>query len=141
MLLKRTKKGVTLVELIVAIVVLAIAIAPLVVMVADIVRKHAQAETFYKAMVLGRDKMEEILAKEFDDISDETDEPIAGYTRTVSVHYVDPDNPPTSCLNGTQSYSLDCYVSSITDYKRVDVVVHHELIGDLYFSCIVSRSH
>ena len=134
-------KGVTLMELIVAIVVLGVAIAPLLVMVSDVVTKHAQAEIYYRAIVIGRDLMEEVLAKSFDDIVSETKEPVPGYPSTISVNYVDPDSSPTGCTNGIQTYALDCYKSSATDYKRIDITVHNDLIGDLHFSSVVSRSH
>jgi len=128
----KTTKSITLIELVIAIVVFAVAIPPLLGMVSDVVRKHTQGETVYKATVLGRDLLEEILTKRFDekttktggewstigpdagetDVSDYDDvddydglneEPISGYTREVSVHYVDPDNSPANCLNGSQN--------------------------------------
>lgn len=167
----RAKKGVTLIELIVAIVVFSVAIPPLLTMVSDVVRKHAQGEVTYKATVLGRDLLEEILTKRFDekttktggewstigpdkgetdrerydDVDDYdgfTDEPINGYTERVSVHYVDPDSSPAACLNGSQTYPLDCYKDDRSlDYKRIDVTVHNDLIGDLHFSFVVSSNH
>ena len=165
------KKSLTLIELVITIIVLGVAIPPLLRMVSDVMTKYARGEITYKATVLGRDLLEEILTKGFDEKSTKTggewspigpdagetdeseyddvddydgfdDEPISGYARTVSVHYVDPDNSPASCLNGTQNYPLDCYKDDKTlDYKRVDITVHHNLIGNLYFSSIVSSNH
>ena len=165
------KNSMTLIEIIVTIVVLSIAIPPLLRMISDVMIKHTKGETYYKATILGRDLLEKILTKRFDEKTEKTggewsdigpdsgetdeskyddvddydgfsDEPVNGYTRSVSVHYVDPDNSPSNCLNGDQNYPLDCYKDDKTlDYKRIDITVHHNLIGNLYFSSIVSSNH
>ena len=166
----RFKKGLTLIEVIAVIVTFAIGVPPLIIMISDVTHKAIEGESYYQAIVVGRDLMEEILCKRFDErktppwsdvlgpdpgessVSDYDDiddydgytDTIKGYQRSVQVHYIDPDSSPSGCLNGPQSNSLDCYKSdtqNTLDYKRIDITVSHRLIGEIYFSCVVSKGH
>jgi len=144
------KKGMTLIELIVIIVVFAIAMPPLMLMLSDTIQKSVWREKYYQGIVFGRDKIEYILSNNFADISICTNpatcpytDALNGYQRNVTVHYVEPNQsePPSNCTNGTQKYALDCYKSSSTNYKRIDIDVQEKLTGDLNFSCVVSSGH
>lgn len=140
------KKGINLIELIIVIVILGIAIAPLLITLADITYRGAKGELFYQAVILGRDKLEDLLSRDFDNINIclnpsicTYSDTVKGYRRDVTVRYVDPDASPPSCNGDT--CPLDNYVSYATDYKRIDVTVSHNLIDTLYFSVIVSSTH
>lgn len=163
------KKSVTLIELISIIVVAGIAVPPLLGLLADVTKKSVQGEKYYQATVYARDLMEKILSKRFDENTaspwsstlgpdagettenryDDVDDynnyndNTGGFTRKVSVNYIDPDQgePPTGCNNGTQNYALDCFVSSIKDYKRIDITISHNLISSITISTIVSGTH
>ena len=166
--IKNNRRGINLIELVLVIVILSISIPPLIGMLADVTKRSTEAELYYKGIVAGRDLMEEILTKRFDEKTTKTggswsnigsdpgdtvyddvddydgfvDDSVSGYRREVSVHYVDPDHAPSGCMNGTQDYPLDCFKDDNTlDYKRIDIKVSHNLISDLYFSCIVSSQH
>ncbi len=141
------KKGINLIELIIVIVVLGIAIAPLLVTLADLTYRGTQGELLYQAVILGRDKLEDLLSMNFESINLCSDastciysDSVKGYRRDVTVRYVDPDASPPSCDG--DSCPLDNYVSYATNYKRIDVVVSHNLIDTtLYFSTVVCSTH
>jgi len=141
------KKGINLIELIIVIVVLAVAIAPLLVTLADLTYRGTQGELLYQAVIVGRDKLEDLLSMNFDDINLCSDAPtciysdsVKGYRRDVTVRYVDPDAPPPPCDG--ESCPLDNYVSYVTNYKRIDVEVFHNLINTtLHFSAVVCSTH
>ncbi len=164
------KKGVTLIEIVIIMIIFAIGVPPLLLMISNVTQRTAEGEIYYQGIVLGRDLMEEILCKRFDengsspwssvlgpdagettvasyDDIDDYDgytDIINGYTRIVQVHYVDPDSAPSSCLNGVQTNSLDCYkpdTDNYLDYKRIDITVRHRFMEDLYLSCIISKGH
>ena len=121
------------------------------------------------AIVLGQDMLEEILSKRYDERTippysswssrlgrdagessrssyDDVDDSdylqgahketsiagFPGFSREVSVCYVDPDGG-----------SLDkCLADSAqTDYKKIEVIVNHALIGNVRFSMIVSSEY
>ncbi len=141
------KKGINLIELIIVIVVLAVAVAPLLVTLADLTYRGTQGELLYQAVIVGRDKLEDLLSMNFDDINLCSDAPtciysdsVKGYRRDVTVRYVDPDAPPPPCDG--ESCPLDNYVSYVTNYKRIDVAVFHNLINTtLHFSAVVCSTH
>jgi hypothetical protein len=142
------RKGINLIEIIIIIVVAGIAIPPLFLSLSDVTQRSTEGELYYQAMLLGRDLMEEILSNSFDNITICTDaascpysDTVEGYRRDVIVNWVNPDQSPSGCLNGTQIYALDCYKGSPTNYKRIDVTVSHNLINDLNFTYIVYSGH
>jgi len=143
------KKSINLIELIIVIVVLGIAVAPLLITLADLTYRGTQGELLYQAVIVGRDKLEDLLSMNFDDINLCYDastciysDSIKGYRRDVTVRYVDPDASPPSCDGDI--CPLDKYVPKdhVTNYKRIDVAVSHNLIDTtLYFSTVVCSTH
>ena len=154
------KKAFTLIELVMVIAVFAIAITPVLILMANLNQRVIQARLTTSAVILGRDILEEILSKRYDeniiypwsnhlgpesgesrssydDVDDfdglvDTNASFPGFSRRVNVCYIDPDNRSLDrCLPD----------SSRTDYKRVDVIVSHNLIGDINFSVIVSSEY
>ncbi|MCM8824177.1 MAG: hypothetical protein NC822_05850 [Candidatus Omnitrophica bacterium] len=167
-MLLRVRRSLTLVELIVTIVVFGLAIPVLLVSLSEVTQKLAHAELVFSATILGRGLLEEIISKRFDentippwssnlgyesltygldgsswenssnygnwddidDFNGFTQNNISGFngfSRSVTVYYVEPDNS-----------NLDTPQSTPTNYKRVDVVVSHSLLGNMYFSVILS---
>ena len=141
------KKGINLIELIIVIVVLAVAVAPLLVTLADLTYRGTQGELLYQAVIVGRDKLEDLLSMNFDDINLCYDalsciysDSVKGYRRDVTVRYVDPDASAPSCDGDI--CPLDNYVSYATNYKRIDVAISHNLINNtLHFSAVVCSTH
>ncbi|MBU0759934.1 MAG: type II secretion system GspH family protein [Candidatus Omnitrophica bacterium] len=159
----RQEAGITLIELVLIIVLIGLVVPPLLTVFSDITRRSAQAELISTANALTRSLLEEIVSKKYDeknsspwsnplgadsgetnrDAYDDVDdfdgfsEPsvpgFPGFSRSVTVYYVNPDS---SNLDTPQPDSCNTL-----DYKRVDVTVNHQLIGDLKMSSIVSRSH
>ena len=158
---RSSRRGFTIIELVIVIVVLGIAIPPLLYTISDTLTKNVKVRTIQTASVLGRGLMEEILSKRYDvnasspwsnplgpavgetratyndvdDFDGFTENPISGfpgYSSSVTVYYVDPD---TTGLNTAEPDS-----SNTLDYKRIDVVIAHPLAGSLKFSTIVSRA-
>lgn len=62
------RRGMTLVELVLAIVVIAVAVLPTIGLFTTIIRPYFQAEAIDRCDSLARDLMEEILAKRFDEL-------------------------------------------------------------------------
>jgi hypothetical protein len=132
-------------------------------MFANLTKESTQAELISTANALGRSLLDEIVSKGYDERSsspwsnplgpdageasrsdyDDVDDfdgfnenPVSGFpgfSRSALVYYIDPDN---SNLDTAQPDS-----SNTLDYKRIDVTVYHELVGNVKFSTVVSRSH
>ncbi|MBN1793367.1 MAG: hypothetical protein JW844_00205 [Candidatus Omnitrophica bacterium] len=150
-------KGVTIVELAIIIMVLALAVPPLMILFAHIGQRSIESEFRMTAYQLAEGLLEEVLSKRFDESSSApwsatlgpdsgesarsayddvddfdgyTENPVSGFpgfSRSVTVYYVDPD-----------AFDLDTVRpdSAGTDYKRIDVVVAHSKIGSAKFSSV-----
>jgi len=154
------RKSVTLLELIIILVVFALVMPPFLISLNTSTLKLAQAEVMTTSVIVGRSLLEEIISKgfdanttnpwtpildfgddneggptnreDFDDIDDYhgfTENVGNGFTRTANIYYVDP------------SINLDTSQSHVTDYKRVDVTVSHNLMGDTHFAFIMSSEY
>lgn len=162
--MKRFKKTMTLIELVMVIAVFAVAITPILLLMSSLNQQVVQARLMNSAIVLGRDILEEILSKrydertippytswsshlgpdsgesrnnyddvdDFDGLSEGSVSGYPGFSRRITVCYVDPDNKDLdTCRRDSQQ----------TNYKRVDVTVHHNLLGDVRFAVIVSSEY
>ena len=141
------KKGINLIELIIVIIIIGVAVAPLLITLADITYRGTKTELLYQAVILGRDKLEDLLSMDFDSINLCSDaasciysDSVKGYRRDVTVHYVDPDASAPLCDGDI--CPLDNYVTYATNYKRIDVAASHDLIDTtLHFSAVISSIH
>jgi prepilin-type N-terminal cleavage/methylation domain-containing protein len=131
-----TRKGLTIIELVVVIVVLGLAIPPLLTMWADVGWRFSRSEFLADSGFYAQALMEEIKSKAFvdpndpnntnlgpnagesypnfndvDDFNGYSDNPASGYTRLVAVDYV-------SLSNATWINS-----ASATDFKRIIITV------------------
>ena len=161
-----SRRSLTLIELIAIIVVIGLTIPPILNALNNATIKVAQAEFTTTTAIVGRDLLEEIISKRFDEVDeapwtpsdefgtgrvDEADETsrdeyddvddfddlvetnisgFPGFSRSTSVYYVDPDGS-----------DLDTEQAAATNYKRVDVTVTHDLLGDMNFSFIISSEY
>lgn len=132
-----TSKGLTIIEMVVVIVVLGLAIPPLLTMWADVAWRSSRSELLADSTFYAQQLMEEIKSKNFvdpeqpsdttlgpngtetypnyddvDDFNGRTDNPVAGYTRSVTVDYIS--------LSGGSSWQTS---GTATDYKRIIVTV------------------
>ena len=111
-----SKKGITLIELIVVILILAIGISAISGLLGEIVRRVNVAEEIAIATFYAQEKMEEIKSKDFDEVDElEGEETLGeGYVRTTSVEfaYLQDDDWITT--------------EEVTDYKLIRVSVSKE---------------
>ena len=111
-----SKKGITLIELIVVILILAIGISAILGLLGEIVRRVNVAEEIAIATFYAQEKMEEIKSKDFDEVDElEGEETLGeGYVRTTSVEfaYLQDDSWITT--------------EEVTDYKLIRVSVSKE---------------
>ncbi len=119
----KTKKGFTLIELVVSMIVIGIAFYGLMSVLSDITIKNTSGQEILKAGFLAEEVMEKILVKgkDFDtDIVDVSSQnfssPFSGYSYVVDVEYVNP-------------YDLNLSTSEATDYKRIEVTVTGDSAG------------
>lgn len=148
-----SKKGITLIEMVVVIVVLGLSIPALLTMWADVAWRSARSEGIADAAFYAQALMEEIKSKSFDnntefpwsaplgheagetypnfddadDFNNYTDTPTTGYSRCVTVDYVtlSGTNWTGTCTpsNHTSCAAVNCVSADITDYKRIIVRV------------------
>ena len=174
--MKRTEKGITFLELVVAMVILGLAVPVILNLFAAVGRPYVQAETLARSTLLAADLLEEVLSQRFDELLERTpgddnwtlmvnlgpdyssevagtpstfddvddfhgfsDNPAGGFTRSVSVKYVDGELPnigtPTALITDPLASRLDwpdrfigsAYAddaaSGTTDYKQITVTV------------------
>ncbi|MBU1006299.1 MAG: type II secretion system GspH family protein [Candidatus Omnitrophica bacterium] len=159
----KQESGITLIEIVMVMVLIGLVVPPLLGMFSDVTKKSAQAELISTANSLARSLLEEIVSKEYDEngsspwsnplgpdsgessrnnyddmddfdgFSESSISGFPGFSRTAVVYYVNPDD---SDLDTPQPDSYNTL-----DYKRVDVVISHSLIGNTTMSSVISRSH
>ena len=115
----RGKPGFTLVEVIVAMVVISIVMYASLSIFINSGARESNVEVFTVAQTLAENKMEEVMAKDFAAVSDEAATAYGGdlsaFSSVVSVAYVTPE-------------ALDMSVPGPTDYKKVSVIIEHSLL-------------
>ncbi|MCD6228313.1 MAG: prepilin-type N-terminal cleavage/methylation domain-containing protein [Candidatus Omnitrophica bacterium] len=126
-----SKKGITLIELIVVILILAIGISAMLGLLGETVRRVNVAEEIAIATFYAQEKMEEIKSKGFDEVDElEGEETLGeGYVRTTSVEfaYLQDDSWITT--------------EEVTDYKLIRVSVSKEgsATQDVFLVTVISN--
>lgn len=114
------KKGFTLVELVIAMVIIAIIMyAAIAIFVASGAR-GVNVEVFTVAQSLAEDKLEQAMAQDFGDATDEAEANFSGDLNQYSYEIV---------MDFVSGEALDTPVASPTDYKKIRVVIRHDLLG------------
>ena len=127
------KQGITLLELILFMIIVGIALPPLLMVASIAVQNTITEEIILKTTNLAEEKMEEIKALSFDDITDSSGQfngPFQDYSFSISVGCISPPD-----YENTHS-------CNITDnYKRVTVTVSNSIIPEIDSSLvtIISR--
>ena len=154
--MRRYTKGITLIEMIIILAVLGLAIPTLMLMWQNLAYHAGRSEVIAQATFYAQGLMEEIKSKDFedpdqspdfgpesgeggrsdyddvDDFVDYSDNPPTGYTRTVTVVYLD----PTISDGGT----WQVLSPGESDFKQVTVSIFHQFIADSdLVTTIVSR--
>ena len=110
------KKGFTLVEIIISVVVIAIIAYAGIAVYSTSAVKDVAVDVFTVAQSLAEGKLEETMAKDFADINSVSSTAFSGdlsnFNYTIIVNYVSPE-------------ALDVPIVSATDYKKIGVSVSH----------------
>ncbi|MBM3244268.1 MAG: prepilin-type N-terminal cleavage/methylation domain-containing protein [Candidatus Omnitrophica bacterium] len=108
------KKGFTLIETVIVIIVLAITLTPFSVLTTNVISRNVRSQGTATAVSLAEQEMERVTALRFSLAVDEAaasfSAPFNGFTKEIIVDYVN-------------SGSLNTPVAGPTDYKRVQVKV------------------
>ena len=114
-------KGFTLVELVVAMVVIAIVMYAAIAIFITSGAKGVNVEVFTVAQSLAEGKLEEAMARNFGDITLESETNFTGdlssYSYEIVVDYVSAE-------------ALDTPVASVTEYKKIQVKIRHPKLGN-----------
>lgn len=129
----KTLRGFTLIELIMAFIILTIGIIPLMFMIAQAAQKTAQPELLSVSTGLAENELERVTNLRFSQIVNEAPTafgaPFANYTHEVTVSRV----PPCPCPPGLADDP------TMAQYKQVTVRIHHQTQGDVTLTTIVTN--
>lgn len=116
----RKRKGVTLIELIAAIVLIGIVVYSALAIFVTSGFRGMDVEVYTMAQLLAEDKLEEQMTRDFEWLSSEAQTTFSGdlsaYSYAVTVDYV-------------SSEALDTVVGGTSDHKRVRVNIYHAQLG------------
>ncbi|MEE8638345.1 MAG: prepilin-type N-terminal cleavage/methylation domain-containing protein [Candidatus Margulisiibacteriota bacterium] len=116
----RNKRGFTLVELIISIVVIAIIMYAAIGIFVASGAKGVNVEVFTVAQSLAENKLEQAMAQDFGDVTDEAEANFSGDLNQYSYEIV---------MDYVSGEALDTPVGSPTDYKKIRVLIRHDLLG------------
>jgi prepilin-type N-terminal cleavage/methylation domain-containing protein len=115
------KKGFTLVEVIVSMVIIAIVIYAGIAIFITSGAKGANVEIFTVAQCLAEGKLEEAMAKDFADVASVAETSFSGDLGSYSWEIL------SSYVSGE---ALDTAVAGATDYKKIQVMIRHPKLGN-----------
>lgn len=126
---KRKTEGFSLVELVIAIVILGICLPSLALLFSQVMKTYGEPEVMQVATALAEQKMEEVTSLRYSDIVDDGPTAFTGnfsnYTWQVIVSAV-----PTSLANDP----------AMDDYKKIEVAVSSNIIGSVTLTTIVTNN-
>lgn len=121
--------GFTLVETVLAMVVLAIVLVPFSALLVTVVKEHARAQAWLTATGLAEARLEELLGSRYAHVQNQTATsfaaPFSAYSAAVLVEAVNASD-------------LNFPVGAETGYRRVAVTVAHPLSGNVTVTSLVS---
>lgn len=124
------KRGFTLVEIVISIVILAVVLTPFTVLVATIVRKNIYSQAQATAVALAEGEIERLTNMRFSAVDDEASAafaaPFSAYTHTAAVDYVNAGD-------------LNTPVAGPTNYKRVQITVDNSISGTITLTTLVTN--
>lgn len=115
------RSGFTLVETVISMVVIGIIMYAAIAIFITSSVKGVSVEVFTVAQSLAEGKLEETMAQDFGDISDEAETNFSGDLDDFSYEIV---------VNYVSAEALDAPVGYVTDYKKIDVMIRHSLLGN-----------
>jgi prepilin-type N-terminal cleavage/methylation domain-containing protein len=117
----KNKKGFTLIEVIISMVVIAIVMYAAIAIFITSGAKGANVEVFTVAQSLAEGKLEEAMAHEFADVSSEAEINFTGDLSNYSYEIIS---------NYVSGEALDSAVGSATDYKKIQVLIRHSKLAN-----------
>ncbi len=126
------KRSFSLIEVIITISVLSICLTPLCIMIVNVVQKNVLSQVQATAVSLAQGEIERVSNLRFSSVNCEAQSafstPFSAYSRQVLVDYVN-----SGALNTSLGQPSLCASAggSTTNYKRVQMVITHPIIGSL----------
>lgn len=126
----KNKKGFTLIETVIFIVLMGIIMTPVGLLISNLVVQNSKSQIWATVISLAEGEMERVTGTRFSAVGDEAvsafASPFTSFTKEVVVDYVNANN-------------LDTSVVGPTDYKRVQIKVTHPLSGTVSIVTLVSN--
>lgn len=122
-----SKKGFTIIETVIFIVVLGIVLAPFSILIVNVMAKNAYSQAWATSVAIAEGEMERVTNLRFQSVEGEI--PVALFTTTnyqVNVDYVNAND-------------LNTPVAGPTDYKRVQIVVNNYIAGTVTLTTLVTN--
>jgi prepilin-type N-terminal cleavage/methylation domain-containing protein len=136
----RRKVGFTLVELIIAIIVISICFLSVALMYQEVLRGAFQTRILSTATALAEEKMEEVLSKGYLEYSGVTKIGPTSFTRPGFTEYSFQVNFYNVGLGDPPDDALDTPVlTETTQYKKVEVKVMHSGIADITLTSLIAN--
>lgn len=127
----KSKKGFTLIEVILVMVILAISLPPLCILIVNVVRKNVLTQVQATATALAEGEMEKVTNMRFSGIATTAQTafsaPFTAYNYTITVDYVNASDLNTPVVPGP------------TNYKRVQVMVNNAISGNLTLTTLIAN--
>jgi len=129
---KGKKRGYTLIELVIAIVVVAIGFYSIMALFINVVPKNINVETLSRSSHLANKVAEETLAKGFSNISSVSptafSSPFSGYTYMVSVNYASTLEPNNTSMTPTnyKKVEVKCWGGTASTVEIITLVGSYE---------------
>ena len=124
------KRGFTLIEVILSVVILAVVLTPFSLLVANVIRQNIYSQAQATAVSLAEGELDRITNMRFSAVDDEASvafsAPFLAYTRAAAVDYVNAD-------------ALDTPVAGPTNYKRAQVSVNNAISGTITLTTLVAN--
>jgi len=124
------KKGFTLIETVLVIIVLGIVLTPISILIVNVIGNNVRSQAWATAVALAEGEMERVTASRFSLVNDEASvsfsAPFNAYTKEIVVDYV-------------AASALDTPVGGPTDYKRVQIKVSSAIADTVTLTTLVAN--
>ena len=122
-------RGFTLIELIIAIVIISMAIAPLAFMLGNVIDMTIRPEFTHVATQLAEQELEKIAVARFSQVNDQAQTAYTGSLAKYS-YEIQVDPVPAGLASDV----------NMLQYKQVKIIIHHDSLGSLTISTVVTNN-
>jgi len=124
------RKGFTLVETVMTMIILGIVLTPFSVLTTNVIARNVRSQASATAVALAESEMERVTSLRFSLVNDEAlssfSAPFNGFTKEIAVDYVNPN-------------ALDTPVAGPTDYKRIQIKVSSATADTITLTTLVAN--